>query len=71
MNVRNLIYARPLITLPLFYLRRLEFLLSFKGTFEFDLKINVNFSCKLEFVCENWNFFFENQKLFAFKHRSF
>ena len=46
-------------TLPLFYLRRLEFLISFKGTFEFDLNINVTFSCKLEFVCENWNFFFE------------
>ena len=46
-------------TLPLFYFRRLEFLISFKGTFEFDLNINVTFSCKLEFVCENWNFFFE------------
>ena len=46
-------------TLPLFYLRRLEFLISFKGTFEFDLNINVTFSGKLEFVCENWNFFFE------------
>lgn len=46
-------------TLPLFYLRRLEVLISFKGTFEFDLNINVTFSCKLEFVCENWNFFFE------------
>ena len=63
MNVRNFI-ASILFTPP-------RILLSFKGTFEFDLKINVNSSCKLEFVCENWNFFFENQRLFAFKHWSF